>query len=474
MLLLLLSALFSWTLATYVAAPAGWIGGWYAAAWLVLFPFCWVSLRFSALLAALFASGQTAKAAEDAARMARRRVRWRLNAARIATAFAGMARSRINWPRLVHSQTARILEGVGDWEGMLKAAGRTARSSKSALDKVVALTMMLRALAMLGKREAFAAVFAGLEAIFSDEAGKYGKKSQKEREAVAYRPIARANYLRGLMAYRDADFADAAHWLKRARQLDPNDPEPIHLLVEIAGWEEDEEAGRIYLRQAWENAEKPSEQESEMYATFREALLRAARRDNAGPEAEAEAERQAKAVMTQAADNARWQAAWAEIRLWALLRKPGRIQAVIDEREELAERHPRGRVEVRLGKMLAAALRREGNAMEAPYAELLPMARWTMIPAALRSEIPLWRALALIYRGQFTAALQKFDEIRAMPDVEAPKLTRLLADAYTAHCYDRLGESSKGAPFRESAKALAPEKCRIHALKLSKKARLEA
>jgi hypothetical protein len=125
--------------------------------------------------------------------------------------------------------------------------------------------------------------------------------------------------------------------------------------------------------------------------------------------------------------------------------------------------------------MLLAALRRQGNAMEAPYAELLQIAKRELVPAELKAEIPLWRAMALIYRGQFQAALEKFEEIRAdAGSWRAPKLYQLLADAYSAHCCQRLGRSSEGVPFREAARQASPKKSKIAALKLGKKSRLEA
>jgi tetratricopeptide (TPR) repeat protein len=183
-------------------------------------------------------------------------------------------------------------------------------------------------------------------------------------------------------------------------------------------------------------------------------------------------------AFTQGAENGRWRAAWAEIKLQALLRQPDKIESLLTQYGEIAERFPRGRVEVRLAKMLLAALRREGNAMEAPYAEVRHLIRQSLIPADLMEEIPIWRAMALIYRGQFQAALEKFDEIRASVSAEGvarvPTLYRLLADAYSAHCYQRLGQSKEATPLRESARQLAPKKSKLAILKLGPKARLEA
>jgi hypothetical protein len=194
MLLFLAAGGLSWALAAILGAPMGWSEGWpFYGLWVVLFPFCWIAARTASFVTALRVSRHLGAAAEAAEAMRFGRAHRSLLAARIAAFIANAARAPFNLPRLAHSQSARLLERMGDWEGSLKASARLSRCSRRSEDKVVAYNGMLRALAMLDRMEGFAHVFGALEAIFEKEAGKYGAPTPAERgqDLSAFQPLAK-------------------------------------------------------------------------------------------------------------------------------------------------------------------------------------------------------------------------------------------------------------------------------------------
>lgn len=442
------------------AGPSWW---WLVAGW----PVAFVALRVMSVPAtiALMALLDRVDRYMDAGR--RRRALWTLRAAgavsHCCAVTTGNSRLRQRYLRKAAHQHA----DWGRWDDVLRAAGRLARLA-SGDARVLAYNLMLHALAILGRREAFALAFAALEGLFvedasPDEARTKGDRASEDR----FRPLSHANYLRALLAFRAADFEDALHWTARARQLDPDSLDPLILEADIAGWRDDYDGGSRRLREATDIITR-------LEPTWREqADLLMRLFDATGAAADDDAARH-RAALGRAVDNERWRVAWAHVRLAALTRRPVAIEEALAHHAALGMAHASGHVQVCLGRMMAASLRREGNAAEAPYAEALHAMRRTPVPALLWAEVPFWRAVGLTYRGMFDAALEKWAALDDLPEWVRPPLVCVAREALRAHALERLGRASEGAPHREEARRLAPEGHRIAWVALAPRDRMVA
>jgi len=411
-----------------------------------------------------------------------RRIRWTWPVLYFSIWPMRLFRPRSRFATLIYSQVAQHMELMSEWRTATWAYSLFSSSRRSDV-RMRAFEGLLRVLAIKGDGKVLKMLFELAESQVAKELEQRGEPPTPS----ALKPLAGSLYARGLFAFRSANFAEAREWLDRTSAAQPDDVESIALQLWMAGIEGDTERGAKLLARLDAQRDRLV-LEAEQFRERLAGLMKQAGREDMN----------ADELLSRAMGNARWNAAWAAIRYHGMMRQPRPIEELVERDGVAAERYPRGRVEVRLARMIAGSLRKGGgNAVEKPYFELRWILRSQPVPPLAETEVPFWRALCLIHRGQFNAAIEKFDEMRALAagheppspgtgplpppvaprgdDPEAPEesvdigalsqtvswrvppILLAMANAYTAHGYARMGRPSMGEPFAKAAKSMLKE-----------------
>jgi len=372
----------------------------------------------------------------------------------------------------VLQEAAEFHYGWGEWPDVLRLTTRMLGAGDSPGYRIQAAERTLEAMAVMGEREAFAVIYAHheqrLESMLPEESLTPEREAQDPEAAkqramksrLRYTPM----YWRGVLAWRDADFADASHWFQACEKTDPDRADHLLALAEMAAQAGEDERALEYLKAARHRAEH----ESGWAASVRAKALEMVASPLGGEPSESRSTVERMFELIRLDD--RWRVVWTEIKMAFHMHEPQRIQHVMRESAAWRPTHPTAQVQALVGDMLAACLLREGHAAEAPYAKALGLLKWERINPHTRDEIPLLRALGQAHRAMPEAALDKMTEIRRGPAWRVTKLADALMEAYTAWCLERQGRPKEGRPHHEKALSLLAKSTKLRALKLAKKA----
>lgn len=440
-----------------------------------------------------------------------KRPRYLIPPLRLMAGLLGIVGGMPGLPARIHLAIADFHRGWGESAQALRAISRRVSASKQPLERLRALDSLLEALAWRQQRQAFAVAFVTAETQVrellkaegltpSDSEGQRGhglgtpeEEGRRERARGIERLLYPANLQRAVLAFRAGDFRDARHWMRRCEQYDAAEHAHLLLDAEACALEGHHDESFQFIRRARERAEAAATREGSMQQRLLELARAMQQKVRAGggelavnpvgamlreggvpvAEASSDLEALAEGIVAQANRNALWDIAWCEIKAAFFLGEAARIDHVLDSHRELLEgAQPAAatiRVQALIGRMLAACLRKQGHAVEAPYAKALVDLRWERVHPSLRAEVPLLRGIGLVHRGMPEPALLKFDEIRGGPIEGRPPLYLALADAYSAWCLEKMGRASEGIPHWKTAQQHLAEGTSLRALKLVKK-----